>query len=162
MEIGGVDGRVGLWNPPLEMIGEICEQHSQMFLRVAAMAPAVRVRAGVTRDLGGDVREVEIFVENEGYLPTYVLGSAKKKLPFDVRVFAEAECEGGVLISAPRVEVGHLEGWGKGVGTNGFGTRSDGNTTMRRVTFTVKGKGTLRVVAKGLRVGAVEMSLAVG
>jgi len=162
VEIGGVDGRVGLWNPPLEVIAEICERHSQMFLRVAAMAPAVRVRVGATRDLGGDVREVEVFVENEGYLPTYVLGSAKKKLPFDVRLFAEAECEGCALVSSPRVEVGHLEGWGKGVGTNGFGTRSDGNTTTRRVVFVVKGKGRLRVVAKGLRVGVVGISVAVG
>ena len=160
VEVGGIDIRVGLSNPPLERIAEVCERQSKMFLRVAGMAPALRVRKLAIEE-HGDTRSVQLLVENDGYLPTYVLSSAKK-IAVDARIFAEAECTGATLLSPPRVEVGHLEGWGRGLwATSIFHQRSDGNGSSFRVTYVVRGKGTLRVRAHGLRVGAAEIAVEV-
>ncbi|CAN5781140.1 M14 family metallopeptidase [soil metagenome] len=156
VSVGGMDIRVGLSNPPLERIAEVCERQSKAFLRVAAMAPALRVRKLAVED-HGDARAVHVTIDNDGYLPTYVLSSAKKHA-IDARVFAEAECTGATLVSAPRVEVGHLEGWGRGLwATSIFHQRSDGNRGSFKVTFLVRGKGTIRIRAHGLRVGAAEL-----
>ena len=38
VEVGGIDSRVGYWNPPPELLGELCAQQSACFVRVAAMA----------------------------------------------------------------------------------------------------------------------------
>ncbi len=45
VEVGGVDGRVGMSNPPYELLGGVCEKHSAHFLRVLALAPAVVVQS---------------------------------------------------------------------------------------------------------------------
>ena len=42
VEVGGLDPRVGLWNPPFERIDEVCRGQAAVFLRVAALAPSVQ------------------------------------------------------------------------------------------------------------------------
>ncbi len=158
VEVGGVDIRVGLSNPPYERIAEVCERQSKAFLRVIAMAPALRVRKA-RDEAHGDARAIDVLVENDGYLPTYVLSSAKK-LALDARIFLEIEARGPELLSPPRVEIGHLEGWGRGLhATSIFHQRSEGNQGSVKTTILARGKGTLRLRAHGLRVGAVETVL---
>ena len=145
---------------PPEMMPEICERHAKMFLRVAAMAPALHVAHEKTHAVGGAWR-VEVLVENRGYLPTNVLSSAKS-LALDARVFVEAEARGCKLASEARVEAGHLEGWGRGLydaSTSIFHARSKGSGSRRIVSFTGEGHGVLHVTAKGLRVGAAEIAI---
>ncbi|HEY1954111.1 MAG TPA: M14 family metallopeptidase [Polyangiaceae bacterium] len=162
VEVGGVDIRVGMSNPPPEMLADICERHAKMFLRVAAMAPVLRADHVKTTALGGGWR-VEIAVENRGYLPTNVLSSAKS-LTLDARVFVHAEAKGCKLASDARVDAGHLEGWGRGLydaSTSIFHVRSRGSGSRRVVTFTGEGHGVLHVTASGLRVGAATVSVEV-
>lgn len=161
VEVGGMDTRVGLSNPPLEMIASICEQHAKMFLRVAAMAPVLHIEHVRTTKLSGDAWRVEVAVENRGYLPTNVLASAKD-LAVDARVFAEATLTGGKLASEARVEAGHLDGWGRGLydaSTSIFHARSRGSGSRRVVSFTGEGHGVLHVKATGLRVGSARLSI---
>ena len=157
VEIGGIDMRVGLSNPPLERIAEVCERQSKAFLRVIAMAPAVRART-ISVKPQGDAKVIEIAIENVGYLPTYVLSSAKN-LALDAKVYVEAHAEGGAtLLTPPKTTAGHLEGWGRGAfATSIFHPRSDGSGGTFVVTHLVRGKGTLRVRAHGLRVGGTEL-----
>ena len=148
---------VGLNNPPYELIAEICERQSAAYLRVAALAPALEMDV---RAAGG---RVEIEVGNAGYLPTYILDSAKK-LALDARVFVEVEASGGCSIDArdARLEVGHLEGWGRGLYAEFiFYLQSRGSVSRRTVSLPVRGSGRLRVRAKGLRVGEVVKEIAV-
>jgi hypothetical protein len=164
VEVGGMDSRVGISNPPYEMIAGICEAQSKMFLRIAAMAPAMRITCTKTQKLGRDAWSVEIAVENHGYLPTNVLGSALS-LSLDARVFVLAEPAGNGnvrLASEPRVEVGHLAGWGRGLfdaSSSIFHARSRGSGSRRVVTFTGEGHGTLHVTASGLRVGEARLPI---
>jgi hypothetical protein len=163
VEVGGMDTRVGMSNPPLEMVADICDQHAKMFLRVAAMAPALHVEHAKTTSLGGAAWRVDVLVENRGYLPTNVLSSAKA-LSLDARVFVEAEARGAMLVSPARVEAGHLEGWGRGLfdaSSSIFHARSKGSGSRRVVSFTGEGHGPLHVRASGLRVGSAHLSLEV-
>lgn len=163
VEIGGTYPLVGIFNPPNELLGEVCAQQSAAYLRVAAMAPAVEISDVRTTELGGGAVRVEVDVRNPGYLPTYVLSSAKK-LAFDARIFVEVEASGGATIDKrdERLEVGHLEGWGRGLfATSIFYQRSRGTVSSRTVSFVARGHGKVRIAARGLRVGTVtrEISL---
>jgi hypothetical protein len=163
VEIGGLDPRVGIFNPPYELLGEACDQQSAAYLRVAAMAPSLRARVVSKTPVGQGAVRVDVEVRNEGYLPTYVLSSAKK-LALDARIFVEARCDGGAtLVSDGRVEAGHLEGWGRGLHTQSiFFLRGEGTTASRVVSFVVAGSGRLHVRAHGLRVGSVKLDEAIG
>jgi len=157
VELGGTVSTVGLSNPPYEVLPEVCQKQAAVYLRVAAMAPALEMKA---RYADG---RIEVEVANAGYLPTYVLDSARK-LALDARVFVEFEPQGGVSIDPRdvRVEVGHLEGWGRGLYNEYiFFQRSRGSVSRRTVSVPVRGKGRVRVRAKGLRVGEVVQELAI-
>lgn len=164
VEVGGVDPRVGLSNPPYERLAEVCAKHSAHFLRVAALAPHLRVERRAVSALGGDVAHVEVVVRNEGYLPTQVLDSAKK-LAWNEALVCEARGEGGLVVEGlTRHEVGHLDGWGRGLFDGGsalYFQRSRGTTGQRVVRFTTRGKGTLIVRAGSSRTGHVETRIEV-
>ena len=157
VELGGTVSTVGLSNPPYEMLADICQRQAAVYLRVAAMAPALEMTA---RFADG---RAEVELANAGYLPTYVLDSAKK-LALDARVFVEFEPLGGASIDPrdARVEVGHLEGWGRGLYNEYiFYQRSRGSVSRRTVSIPVRGRGRLRVRAKGLRVGELVQEIAI-
>src|SRR3569832_2097427 len=77
VEVGGFDPRVGLWNPPYEMLAKTCEDQSAAFLRVASLAPRIVVEVA-SQQKSGDHTKVEVRVANRGYLGTYGLPSARK------------------------------------------------------------------------------------
>jgi hypothetical protein len=105
---------------------------------------------------------VQVTIKNSGYLPTYVLSSAKS-LPIDARVFVEVDAIGASIDSRDaRIEIGHLEGWGRGLHTSSiFYQRSRGSVSERTVCFVVHGRGKVRIRAKGLRAGSVEREVEV-
>ncbi|MEW5855467.1 MAG: M14 family metallopeptidase [Myxococcota bacterium] len=164
VEVGGVDPRVGLVNPSLEALPGVCLGHSAMFLRVMALAPALKLDTRVVEK--GEARVVELTVANEGYLPTYILASSRE-LPFNEPLQVRVESHGVELLSAPTwtQPVGHLEGWGRG--RHGafvvpFHQRSRGNSTRKTLRWTVKGRGTLHIVVGSCRVGTVETRVELG
>src|SRR5438132_346944 len=157
IEIGGIAEVVGLNNPAYELLPEVCERQSAVYLRVASMAPSLEMDLHVTEG------RLEVEVANSGYLPSYVLDSAKKLTP-DASIFVEVEPLGGVSIDPrdARTEVGHLEGWGRGLYNEYlFYQRSRGSVSRRTVSVPVRGTGRVRVRARGLRVGEVVKEIAV-
>ena len=163
VEVGGLDPRVGVWNPPLDEIDEVCTKQSAMWMRVAALVPRVRLDAEAV-ELAGDARVVRVRVRNLGYLPTYILSSAKPHA-HNEPIFVEATATGCSLVSsAARVEVGHLDGWGRGLHDESGAVhfmRSRGSSASRSAEWTVRGRGTLTVRAGSSRVGWVETSIAI-
>jgi hypothetical protein len=115
VEIGGLDVRIGVWNPPPELLPTVCAQHSACFARVAALAPSVVVRSLVAVPVGDDLTRIELVVDNRGYLATYGLPSAKK-LEWNEPLYAELVADGCALVEPERrrVTLGHLAGWGHG------------------------------------------------
>jgi hypothetical protein len=161
VEVGGFDTRIGLSNPPLERLELLCRQHSDAFLRVAAMAPRLQVDPPRVQPLGPGVCRIELTVRNVGYLPTYGLPSAKD-LPWNRPLTAQARTEGCTLVAPHegKQELGHLEGWGRGRfddDSSIFFPRSRGSVSETRVAFHVQGEGHLDITVGGPRVGQREV-----
>lgn len=164
VEVGGIDATVGISNPPYELLPELCAKKSSMFLRVAAMAPRVVVGDLAVGKLGDGSARIEVTVENRGCLPTHVLASAKN-LPWNEALWAEVHTEGCELATPveTRREIGHLDGWGRGLygaGTAIYFARSRGSTGSRRLQWVVRGSGTVKVRVGSCRVGWTERSIA--
>ncbi len=163
VEIGGADPTIGVWNPPYERLAEVCSAHAAHLLRVAALAPAVRVREVARAAAGDGLVRVTVSVENHGYLPTYVLASAAK-LDFNEPLWARAQTRGCELADAGHAlrEVGHLEGWGRGYASGeeplAFG-ESKGSSTDRRLTYLVRGEGVLALRVGSCRSGWTTLDL---
>jgi len=162
VEVGGLDPRFGLWNPPFEMLDEHARGLSALFLRMAALAPRVRLESEV-RQLEGDLREVRITVRNVGYLATHGL-AASKELPWNEPLHARVEAQGCELVdgsSAVR-PVGHLQGWGRGRWSGAgalYYQRSAGSVSAKQLTWIVRGEGALKVTVESCRVGKTALTI---
>jgi hypothetical protein len=164
VEVGGLDLRVGVSNPPYEKLAQVCEQHSAAFLRVAALVPRVDLEVLEKKKLGANLTRIDVRVVNRGYLGTYGLASAKK-LPLSEPLRLTAECE-GVRLAAPGesvVEIGHLDGWGRGLynGPTIFAPWTRGNIHEKFVTLVAEVRGRLTLRVGSCRVGYRTFEVAV-
>ena len=153
VEVGGVDPRVGIWNPPYDHLGGVCAKQSAAFLRVAALAPALRIEVSQKR-LGDALTEVTVRAENHGYLPTWILQAARA-LPFNEPLHLDVTAEGCAVRGPTHLPVGHLDGWGRGLHGAGslFFLRSRGTTNAQTVTLLVEGAGALTLRVGSCRTG---------
>lgn len=154
VEVGGLDTREGISNPPRELMPETCERHTRMTLMLASLAPQLHVGT-TTEKLGDGLHRVRVVVENRGYLSTHILESARE-LPHAEEVHVHLEAQ-GCTVDGPALRVlGHLEGWGRGLGNSGhaiFFPRSLGTGHTRTHDVLVRGQGTLTVRARSARAG---------
>ena len=164
VEVGGFDPRVGIWNPPLHELAALCSTQSDVFLRVAALAPRLRIAAIDRRVLPGGITRVEVQIQNDGYLGSYGMPSAKK-LDFNEPVYATAKADGCELVDpgAAHQILGHLDGWGHGLHTGQNlpaypGTR--GNTHTAWASYLVRGTGALELRIGSCRAGFVTARVA--
>ncbi|NOY90039.1 MAG: peptidase M14 [Deltaproteobacteria bacterium] len=163
VEVGGLDPRFGLWNPPRGKLPEICAGISKAYLRVAAMLPRVEITVGEPESLGDGLHRVVCTIQNHGYLPSYGLASSKKHT-WNEELLFEASGDGLEVLSPSfgRTHVGHLEGWGRGRFGGGaalYFLRSRGNAQSRRVVLTVRGRGRLKLRLRGPRIGDVSAEI---
>lgn len=167
VEVGGLDPRFGVWNPPPELLPEVCAGQSAVFLRLAATAPEVVIRSVVATPVGDGLTRIDAIVDNRGYLPTHGLPSAKA-LEWNTGLVATlVPGEGAALVDphADRVTLGHLTGWGKGIGQGANELaylRSPGNTASARATWWVRGAGPVTVTVASPRTGEVRATAHVG
>lgn len=159
VEIGGIDPRVGIWNPPLHELAPICASQSQVLLRLAAMAPKLEIATIDRVSLDGGLTRLDVTIRNVGYLGTYGVPSAKQ-LDFNEPVYAVAYAEGCELVDLGQTHqtLGHLDGWGHGLHTGANlpaypGTR--GNTHTGFVSYLIRGTGSLELRVGSCRMGFV-------
>jgi hypothetical protein len=155
VEVGGYEPLVGVRNPPPELLPELCAKMARFLFRVAAAAPRLVVRQPTIEPIGDGLSRVVAVVENLGFLPTYVLGSALSR-PFCDPVRATLELGAGLeLVSGnASMQVGHLAGWGgNDTSTTPMMARSTQEWPRARLEWVVRGAGELGVVARCARVG---------
>ncbi len=166
VDVGGVDSRVGMSNPPLEMVADVCSKQAAFYLRLAALAPAVRVGTPMVESLGAELYKVTCVVENLGYLPTHVLDSAEN-LAFNEPLGAHVHLEGELRLmdgQTPQV-LGHLDGWGRGLFSGAFALffqRSKGSVSRKELSWVIRGKGTFVIHVESCRVGSYEQRVVIG
>jgi hypothetical protein len=164
-EIGGIDPRVGIWNPPYGRLESVCVAQSEVYLRVASLAPIVKVGAVTRTPVGDGLTRVDVRVENVGYLASHGLESAKK-LDWNEPVCVDCVADGCALVGSGEAHqvLGHLDGWGRGLhaGANepAF-MRSKGNGNAARATYLVRGAGELRLRIGSCRVGWIDETISV-
>jgi hypothetical protein len=160
VEIGGVDPRVGIWNPPLHELADVCVKQAQVYLRVASLAPRIEIDKLERHPLPGGVTRLEVRVINKGYLASYGVPSAKK-LDFNEPLYATArahKCELVDPAAGAYQQLGHLDGWGHGLHTSANlpaypGTRGTSNAAW--ATYLVRGNGVVDVRIGCARTGFV-------
>jgi hypothetical protein len=159
VEIGGIDPRFGIWNPPPHELPNLCATQAQVFLRVAALAPRMRIAKLDRQALPGGLTRVNLRVENDGYLGTYGVPSAKK-IDFNEPLYALCTAHGCELVDAGAAHqpLGHLDGWGRGLHSGANlpaypGTR--GSTHAAWASYLVRGQGLLDVRIGSARMGFV-------
>lgn len=111
VEIGGWDMIQTFRNPPLKFLRQELEPLTEWLLWQAHTTPLLALHSSKLEPLGDDTYRLQVVVQNQGYLPTYV---TKKALERKVcrPLLAELELEDGMrLVSGKaRQECGHLEG----------------------------------------------------
>jgi hypothetical protein len=164
IEIGGIDPRVGIWNPPLHELAQVCHSQAAVLLRVATLAPRLKIASIDRTPLPGGITRVDVQVINDGYLGSYGIPSAKK-LDFNEPVYATARAEGCELVDPGTRHqlLGHLDGWGHGLHTGQNlpaypGTR--GNTHAGWASYLVRGTGALELRIGSCRAGFVTARVA--
>lgn len=98
VEVGGLDPRIGIWNPPPDRLPELVDQHSRLLFHVAALAPRLQVDVDVRPE--GELLHLTVTVENQGYLSTHFVQSAAG-LSHDEPLGARIETDGTVLGRGP-------------------------------------------------------------
>jgi hypothetical protein len=165
VELGGIDARVGIWNPPLHELADLCAKQAAAFLHVAALAPKLVIGRIEREPLPGGLTRVQARVENRGYLGSYGIPSAKK-LDFNEPVYATATADGCELVDpgAAHQVLGHLDGWGRGLHTGANlqaypGVRGTSNAAW--TSYLVRGSGALDLRVGSCRAGFITVRIAV-
>lgn len=163
VELGGIDPRVGLWNPPYELVPDLCDRMGLFMMRVAAMLPKLATSSSV-ESIDAVTKRVTLTVDNEGYLPTHGV-DVSKSFPWNEPLTAEIALHGGAKLIAAhdaRQSVGHLDGWGRGrfgPSHSLFFLRSSGNASRKQVSWIIQGRGMAKIRTGSCRTGWQETTV---
>jgi hypothetical protein len=91
-EVGGYRP-FALTNPPAEMVGDIADKQADFLTKAAQKLPRIGVRKIECRHLGRSVYEVEIQVENTGFLPTVLVHGRTTREVYPTRLVMELDDE---------------------------------------------------------------------
>jgi len=110
VEIGGYRP-YALSNPPSQLIDEIASKQAAFLTEVAGTLPRISVRNIKVKHLGESIFEVEIQVENTGFLPTALAHGQRTRAVFPTRLVLDVTDI--TLLSGERIQrLDALEGSG--------------------------------------------------
>lgn len=92
VEIGGIDYKHVVQNPPIKFLRQEIEKHTRFFLRAIKTLPLISFTNVKAEHVDGSVYRVEATLMNKGYLPTYVTEEANRaQISRDLKVSLEGE-----------------------------------------------------------------------
>lgn len=163
VEIGGIDYKHIVQNPPVKYLPQEVEKHTRFFWRAVKTLPLIRFVDAKAEKIDGDVYKVQVALANKGYLPTYITGEAKSnKLTRDITVTLQGE--GIELVQGKQTEtIGQLGGFstlGASMSTLGPAT-GNGEPCEKIISWVVKAKpGTVLTFTGGnAKVGKTSTTL---
>ncbi len=173
VEVGGWNLLQTWLNPPVgEFLAEYCRVHVAMALSLPALLPSLSleqyreetigwsVSEGGSAEEAQPVRNISVKLGNGGFLPTWILESAKAKaVPIKVELELPEGCE--VLSGQAVSNVGHLAGMVSAqVGALGNSVFAGTSLALRwrTLNWVVRGQGEIIIVASQPCAGVAECS----
>lgn len=138
VEIGGIDYKRVVQNPPPKFLPQELKKHSRFMLRQLKTLPQISFDPAKVEKLAEGVYKIEAVVRNTGYLSSYVFKEGLKLKNMKPLTVAIDGCE--IITGKARENIGHLEGFS---GIRGFqgglgATSMEVNPTAKRLTWVVK------------------------
>jgi murein tripeptide amidase MpaA len=111
LELGGYNQMYTWSNPPPAFMGEEAARNLPIVLSIGDMLPRLTLHTLEITRLGVDSYQINLMVENSGFLPTYTsMQGNKRKAIRPVRAEIELPTSAALASGKRRVEIGHLEG----------------------------------------------------
>jgi murein tripeptide amidase MpaA len=110
IEIGGWNSMYTWRNPPPAFLHEEMERNLPFVLSLGQLLPELSVHTLKATHLSGDTYQVNLVVENSGFLPTFTSEKGKNRSVRPVRAELELPEEIRLKSGKRRVELGHLPG----------------------------------------------------
>jgi hypothetical protein len=141
VEVGGIRPFV-MYNPPLEMIGDVVKEHADFLEKLAEMSPSLEFVNPSIEALGNNVYRVRVDIKNTSVLPTHTeLGNRAGWLK---RIRVESNLAGGQQLLA-----GNKITLVNSIAGDGF----------ERLEWLVQGKGSINVKAGAPHTGFITTTL---
>ena len=158
VEIGGIDYKFVVQNPPLKFLRQEVEKHVRFMLREANCLPQVSFRKVNVKQIEETFYQIDAHVMNTGFLPTQITEeSLRRKIAEDLKVTLDGE--NILFISGKQTqEIGQLEGYSAissvSASVNGLSSER-ARPSEKKVTWIVKAApGThLTITCKNSRIG---------
>lgn len=110
VEIGGYRP-FALMNPPVQMVEQVVAKQADFLTKVAQRLPRIGVRKIEARNLGRSVYEVEIQIENTGFLPTLLSHGHRTREVHPTRLVLKLD-DGSFLSGSPMTTLPTIRGSG--------------------------------------------------
>lgn len=137
VEIGGLDYKHVMQNPPSAFLLQEVQKHTRFMLRAMKTLPRLAFDKIKTEKVSENTYKVEAVLMNLGYLPTCAMNEAKT---LGVARPVKVTLEGAEIVSGKKEqEVGHLEGFsGVATGYGAAGAQTFNHApTSRHLTYVV-------------------------
>ena len=156
MEIGGIDFKFILQNPPKAFLEEDIKKHVSFLLREAKTLPRVGFDLAEAKKLADGLYQVTALVGNRGFMPTYVFREAMKNPRLDeieVSLLGASE----IIEGKETTKIGQLEGYGScgHMSWNFPATTVEEKPLKKKLTWVIRAEAgsTVTLTASSSRIG---------
>ncbi|MBL8156262.1 MAG: carboxypeptidase [Anaerolineae bacterium] len=158
VELGGWDAQLAWMNPPPHLLENEIARFADWLIWLGLVAPRLELHSVQAVALGDDHYQVQMVVQNTGWLPTAVSKKAVEKKV--VRgVIAEITLPEGASLRTgkAREELSQLSGWNDAPPSSGVWDESGGTSDRAKVVWVIHAPqgGTVKLVARHERAGVV-------
>jgi murein tripeptide amidase MpaA len=165
VELGGWDYLYAFRNPPPHLLEKEIAPFADWLVWHLLISPRLELYEVSVNPLGQDTYHLRMFVQNTGWLPTYVTKKAvEKKLTRGI--VCEIELPEGAALEAgkPREEIGQLEGRAYKPSSPGGFAPHDATDERAKVEWVVRAPqgGTAKLTARHERAGTVTAEVELG
>lgn len=156
VEIGGLDPKFVLQNPPHHLIEEECKNVGAFLTKLGISTAKLIIPSVTVSEEGPGLFRIVAEVSNGGFLPTSSTDKGKNLSLEGIRATIDGPVE--VVAGASPTEIGHLAGYG------GQSTWAPPKSQRSHAEWMVKGEAGSRVTIKfsGRRCGAVSKEVTLG
>lgn len=110
VEIGGINPKFVLQNPPAHLLEEECVRVSAFLTRLGLCGPRLAISEVSVTALGEDQWRIVAEVVNGGYLPTASTDKGRELTLESVQARLDGDCE--IVAGSSPITLGHLDGYG--------------------------------------------------